>query len=281
MSIEIIPTGAALGAEIRGVNLADRLSGAERQAILKAFHEHQAIFFRNQPLTDRQLLEFSGIFGKVMVDHRPKDYHSELDTDMPEVIDVISNVSIDGKPIGALGAGEAIWHSDTVPLPNSALILHALEIPQPHGANTRIANTLAAYEAMPDRLKQRCADRVIIHGRQDYSLIKDPDAPDIDPSQSPGPWFPLVRTHVDTGRKGLFLGRQGDCYIVDMPVEESNALLDEIWYHVTQPAFVWEHEWAVGDVLVWDNRCTLHSRGEIVSGRRRLHRTTVSGEWPR
>ncbi len=281
MKPEIIPSGAALGAEVRGVNLAEPLVDDTREAIIDAYHQHQAIFFRGQTLTDQQLVNFSAIFGKVIADHRPRDYYPELDTDMPDLVDVVSNVSIDGKPIGALGSGEAIWHSDTVPLPNGALILHALEIPTASASDTRIANTQAAYAAMPKEMRSRLEGRALIHGRQDYSLVKQDGASEIDPSQSPGPWFPLVRTHIATGKKGLFLGRRGDCYIVDMAIDESNALLEDIWKHVTQPAFVWSHAWSVGDVLVWDNRCTVHSRGAISEGRRRLHRTTTAGEWPR
>ena len=281
MNVDIIPTGGALGAEVRGVDLSKPLAEETQRAIVSAFQQHQAIYFRDQSLNDRQLVDFSSLFGTPLADHRPKDYYPELDTDIPDLVDVVSNVVVDGKPIGALGSGEAIWHSDTVPLPNSACTLYALELPEKGAPTTRIASTLAAYEAMPKKLRARLEGRIIIHGRQDYSLIKGGVDADIDPSLSPGPWFPLVRQHVDTGRKGLFLGRQGDCYIVDLTLEESNALLEEIWTQVTRPDFVYEHNWSVGDVLVWDNRCTVHSRGEIVSGRRRLHRTTVSGEWPR
>ena len=161
------------------------------------------------------------------------------------------------------------------------MVLHALEIPEQNGANTRLASTRAAYDALPDDLRKQVEHRILIHGRQDYKLVIEGEAADIDPSLSPGPWFPPVRTHGDTGRKCLFLGRQGDGYIIDMTVEESNSLLDAVWTHVTRAEFIWEHEWAPGDVLVWDNRCTVHSRGVIGEGRRRSHRTTVSGEWPR
>ncbi|MBS34865.1 MAG: taurine catabolism dioxygenase TauD [Thiotrichales bacterium] len=281
MSLEILPSGGALGAEIRGVDLSKPLGNDTGQAIVSAFHQHQVIFFKGQSLTDTALLEFSSLFGKPLADHRPKDYHPELATDVPDLVDVVSNIVEDGKPIGALGNSEAIWHSDTVPLPNSACALYALELPEVSPPTTRFASALAAFEAMPEELRTRLEGRIIIHGRQDYSLEKGDFDAEIDPSLSPGPWFPLVREHVATGRRGVFLGRQGDCYIVDLSVEESNELLEEIWSRVTHPDFVYEHHWSVGDVLVWDNRCTLHSRGKIVAGRRRLHRTTMSGEWPR
>lgn len=279
--LAVIPSGFALGAEVRGADLSAPLDAESGQTIIKAFLDHQAIYFRGQSLSDEQLVEFSRLFGEPMADHRPKDYYSELDTSMPDLVDVVSNVVIDGKPIGALGAGEVIWHSDTVPLPNGALVLYALEIPEPDGINTRLASTRAAYDALPENLRSQVDGRILIHGRQDYKLVDDGEAADIDPSLSPGPWFPLVRTHGDTGRKALFLGRQGDGYIIDMTLKDSNVLLDTIWAHVTQSAFIWEHVWARGDVLVWDNRCTVHSRAKIGKGRRRLHRTTMSAEWPR
>lgn len=280
MTLKVTASGAALGAEVSGVDLSEPLDDSTRGLILDAFLQHQAIFFRGQELSDEQLLQVSRLFGRPLADYRPRDYFPELDTEHPEYIDVISNVEIDGKPIGALGAGEVVWHSDTVPLPNSALLLYALEIPPSGGTATRIASTRAAYEDFPQALKLQAENRIVVHGRQDYNLLKQDGTPDIDPSQSPGPWFPLVRTHGDTGRKGFFLGRKDDGYIVDMTVADSNALLEEIWRHITRPEHVWEHHWQVGDLLVWDNRCTVHSRGPIADGRRRLHRTTVSGEWP-
>ncbi|HWA45453.1 MAG TPA: TauD/TfdA family dioxygenase [Hypericibacter adhaerens] len=280
-AIDVIPTGAALGAEVRGVDVSRELDAGGKTAIKAAYLKHKAIFIRGQQLDDEQLLAFSAIFGRVLRDDRPVDYHRELDTRYPGIVDVVSNVEIDGKPIGALGSGEAIWHSDTMPIPNSALILHGLEIPA-RGSNTRFVNMTAAYAALPEDFKQQIDRRIVIHGRTNYDLVKKDKPEKIDPSQSPGPWFPLVRTHGDTGEKSIFLGRQGDGYIVGLPVEESNALLERIWNHVTQPKFQWEHEWRQGDVLVWDNRCTIHSRGAVIpGGRRRLHRTTVEGEWPR
>jgi taurine dioxygenase len=279
-AIDVIPTGAALGAEVRGVNLAEECNMTARSAIRAAFLEHKAIFIRGQQLDDDQLLRVSEIFGRVLRDDRPVDYHPELDTKYPGVVDVVSNLEIDGKPIGALGSGEAIWHSDTMPIPNGALLLHGLEIP-PHGSNTRFINMAAAYAALPEDFKQRIDRRIVIHGRNNYDLVKKEKTEAIDPSQSPGPWFPLVRRHGETGEKSIFLGRQGDGYIIGLPVEESNALLEQIWAHVTQPRFQWEHQWRQGDVLVWDNRCTVHSRGAVIpGGRRRLHRTTTESEWP-
>lgn len=278
--IEVIPTGGALGAEVRGIDASQPCDEAARTAIKQAFLRHKAIFLRDQHLDDDQLLAFSAIFGRVMRDDRPVDYRRDLDTKYPGIVDVVSNVEIDGQPIGALGAGEAIWHSDTMPVPNGALILHGLEVP-PTGSNTRIANMTAAYAALPKDFQDKIARHILIHGRTNYDLVRKDQPEKIDSSQSPGPWFPLVRRHGETGEKSVFLGREGDGYIIGLPTPESDQVLTEIWRHVTQPRFIWEHEWRQGDVLVWDNRCTLHSRGKIVpGGRRRMHRTTCEAEWP-
>ncbi len=282
-AIEIVPTGGALGAEIRGLDLSQPLGDAARAIVLEAWYQYHLLVFRGQSLTDPQLVAFSRIFGEPMVDHRPVDYHRHLDTEMPELVDVISNVTVDGKPIGALGAGEAIWHTDTVPVPNAALILHALEVPEA-GGETRFCNMTAAYEALSPEMKARIEGLISIHSRTHdlTNAVKAGIAADHDKRLSPGPWFPIVRTHGVTGRRSIFLGQRGSGYVVDLSVEESDALLEELWAHATQPRFVWEHRWRVGDVVVWDNRCTAHSRGAFQpSGRRRLHRTTVRGEWPR
>jgi len=276
--IEVVPTGAALGAEVRGIDLSRPLSARDRRVILDAFHEHLVIYFRDQKLNDKQLVEFSSCFGEVMVDKRPVDYFRELDTDMPDVVDVVSNLTIDGKPIGALGSGEAVWHTDTLPIPNSALVLHALEVAE-SGGNTRFANCYAAYEALPIGIKAEIQSRILIHSRLGTLLNGRSPNFDLDCSRALGPWFPIVRTHGVTKRRSLFLGRCGEGHIVDLSPEESNALLRVLWDHMAQPQFVWEHRWKVGDVLVWDNRCTVHSRMSF-EGRRRMHRTTVRGEWP-
>ncbi|TRX74181.1 TauD/TfdA dioxygenase family protein [Pseudomonas mangiferae] len=285
-TIEVIPSGAALGAEIRGVDLSKPLSDDTRRQILAAWHEHLVLYFRGQNLSDPALLQFGECFGEVLADNRPVDYNRAADTEYPDRIDVISNVVVDGKPIGALGDGEALWHTDTQPVPNSALILHALETPS-QGGRTRFGNMYTAYETLPDDLREQVEGRASIHDRI-YGLQKNTlfhsssatlDA--FDKSRMPGPWWPIVRTHGETGRKALHLQREGGGYVVGLSSEDSDRLLERLWAHMTQPHLIWEHSWQVGDVLVWDNRCTIHARTPFQSTeRRRLHRVTVKGEWP-
>jgi len=282
--VQVVPSGGPVGAEIRGVDLSKPVDAVARETILDAFNRHLAIFFRDQELTDRDLVAVTALFGEPMADDRTVgfdktyDYDRSIDTEFPDIIDIVSNVTKDGKPIGALGSGEAVWHSDTQPIPNSALILYALEVPDT-GGDTRVLNCYRAYEALPVDLKERIRNRILIHCRtSDLIRGQEPDF-DRDFSNLPGPWFPLVRTHGETGRKSLFLGRQGEGHIVGLTPEESNELLRALWEHATRPEFVWTYRWKLGDVLVWDNRCTLHSRTEF-KGRRRMHRTTARGEWP-
>ena len=283
-AVQVIPSGGPLGAEIRGVDLSKPIDAATREIVIDAFHRHLAIYFRDQELSDQDLVAATALFGEPMADDRTYgfdktyDYDRSIDTEYPELIDIVSNVTKDGKPIGALGSGEAVWHSDTQPIPNSALVLYALEVPET-GGDTRLLNCYRAYEALPQELKKRIWNRILIHCRTS-NLIRgqEPDF-DRDFSNLPGPWFPLVRTHGDTRRQTLFLGRQGEGHIVGLTPEESNALLRDLWEHAVRPEFVWAHRWKQGDLLVWDNRCTLHSRSDF-QGRRRMHRTTARGEWP-
>ena len=284
VKLDVNPSGGALGAEIRGLDLSSNLDSATRDAILDAWYKHLVLVFRNQKLTDQQLVNFGTCFGDVLNDNRPVDYDRSLDTDMPNLVDVVSNIVVNGTPIGALGAGEAIWHTDTQPIPNSALILYALEVP-PSGGNTRFGNMYAAYETLPESLKQKVAWRASIHDRiyglQQGQLLHAGVGTVPDKSQMPGPWYPIVRTHGVTKRKALHLQKEGSGYIIGLPEKESDEILSQLWQHMTKSELIWEHEWRVGDVVVWDNRCTIHSRPAIdPSARRRLHRITVRGEWP-
>ena len=187
-----------------------------------------------------------------------------------------------GRPIGNLGAGEAVWHADMtyIEKPPKAGILHSLEIP-PEGGNTYFANMYAAYDALDDSLKARIEGRNAIHDaahnsagmlRKGYDEISDV-------TLTPGPRHPLVRTHPETGGKALFLGRRPYSYIEGLSVEDSEALLDEIWEHATRPEFAMTHVWQAADTLVWDNLAVLHRRDAFDSTARRImHRAQIRGD---
>jgi taurine dioxygenase len=275
--LKVTKLADALGAEIGGVDLSQPLSTETFAEIRKAWLEHMVIRIRGQRLSDPQLLEFSRHFGE-LDPPGPNPLGRPFLPDHPQM-NVISNIKLDGVPIGGLGDGEAIWHADMTYIENPpmAAILHALEIP-PTGGDTYWANMVLACETLPADLKRRIMGRKAVHDatynsagtmRKGYQDVTDPRA-------APGARHPLVRRHPETGRECLFLGRRRNSYIVGLDLEESEALLDELWRHATQPQFTFRQQWRVGDVLVWDNRCTLHRRDAFdPRARRLLHRTQI------
>jgi taurine dioxygenase len=276
-AIEVRKIGEALGAEVSGVDLSQPLAPESFAEIRKAWLEHLVLRFRGQMLSDPQLLAFSRLFGE-LDPPGPNPYGKPFLPEQPDM-NVISNIKADGVPIGGLGDGEAIWHADMtyVERPPMAAILHALEVP-PSGGDTYWANMYLAYETLPAALKRKVEGRVAVHDatynsaglrRKGYKEVADP-------REAPGAHHPLVRVHPETGRECLFLGRRRNSYIVGLSLAESEALLDEIWRHATQPELTFRQEWRVGDVLVWDNRCTLHRRDAFdPSARRLMHRTQI------
>lgn len=287
MPITVHPTDVALGAEIRGVNLSRPLSADDAQAIHAAWIEHLVLLFRGQILTDAQLIAFSRNFGALeFPPTKLLNLRNRIDQkdDIPPEINVISNVKEDGKPIGQLGAGEAAWHTDSgfVEAPPKGSVLYSIEVPQDAG-NTSFLNMYAAYETLADDLKARIEGRRVKHDPSYTSAgVRRKDFDEItDVSKSPGPLHPIVRTHPESGRKALYLGRRLNSYIEGLTVPESEALLDAVWAHTQQPRFVWEHHWKVGDVLMWDNRCAMHRRDAFDdSARRIMHRTQLKGDRP-
>jgi taurine dioxygenase len=275
--LEIRKIGDALGAEIGGIDLSASIPPGVLAEIRAAWLDHLVLRFRGQSLTDPQLLEFSRNFGE-LDPPGPNPLGRPFLADHPEM-NVISNIKANGVPIGGLGDGEAIWHADMtyVERPPKAAILYAIEIP-PAGGDTYWANMYAAYETLPDRLKERIQGREAVHDatynsagvmRKGYKEVTDPRT-------APGARHPLARTHPETGRKSLYLGRRRNSYVLGLDLHESEALLDELWAHATQPRFTFRQQWRVGDLMVWDNRCTLHRRDAFdPRARRLLHRTQV------
>lgn len=277
--ITVIPSGMPLGAELRGVDLRD-VTDAEFAAIHKAWNEHSVLLFRGQQMSDDDLIAFSRRFGNL--DWAPvQETGRRFVEGYPEIY-VVSNVMVNGEPIGSLGAGEATWHTDMSYLedPPKASMLFALEVP-PTGGNTYFCGMYYAYDSLPDTLKRRIAGMMLKHDgtynsggyvRQGVSAVDDPVT-------SPGTYHPLVCTHPETKRKVLYLGRRRNAYIQGLPLAESDALLDELWSIATRDEFTWHNEWRVGDLVLWDNRCTMHRRDPFdANSRRVLHRTQIKGE---
>jgi len=276
LAIEVVPTGT-VGAEVKGVDIA-RAGRSEVDAIKRAWYKHDVLIFREQKLTDDHLLAFSRHFGAL--DSPPNQGAGRRSPSGYPDIYVISNVRDEaGEPIGALGDGEAAWHTDMSYLarPPDASMLYSLEIPAA-GGDTWFCGMKAALAAMPRELVARIKDLDIKHdGTYDSggNLRKGLTATR-DPRTSTGTPHPIVIRHPESGERGLYLGRRLNAYVVGLAIEESERLLDEIWSFVETA--VYRHRWALGDLVLWDNRTTMHRRDAFDSKARRvMHRTQIKG----
>jgi taurine dioxygenase len=271
-SLTVRPLSKALGIEVSGVDLRDDLGDEVFAEILKAWHEGLIILLRNQDLDEEQQWQFGLRFGPLSGGHI-----RELESTRVGVL-YVSNVREDGKLIGILPDGEMQFHSDQCyrEQPSQGSMLHAIEIPTV-GGNTLFANCYAAYETLPEDIKQR------LHGKSalnayDYNLNPTQRGSAIAPDV-PTWVHPVVRVHPATGRKALFVNRLMTVQIAGMPQAESDDLLNFLFHHAEQKQFIYEHVWQKGDVLMWDNRCTMHARTDFDPNQRRvLRRITLKGE---
>jgi taurine dioxygenase len=286
-SIEIVqrwrfsvgPTGKALGAEVRDIDLR-AINDRDLAGILRAWWDHLVLLFREQSLTDDELVEFSKRFGEL--DWAPVQENGRRFVEGHPEVYVVSNVVENGVPIGSLGAGEAIWHTDMSYLqePPKASVLYALEVP-PTGGSTHFINMYRVYESLPAKLKQRIRRLKLKHDatynsggyvRQGLTAVDDP-------TKSTGTYHPLVCVHPETTRRVLYLGRRRNAYIHGLSVANSESLLDELWSYATREEWTWRNEWRAGDLVLWDNRCTMHRRDAFdANSRRVMHRTQIKGE---
>ena len=278
-TLDVVPTGAALGAEVRGIDLINIEEGAFGD-LMHAWHQHSVLLIRGQSLNDQELISFSRRFGDL--DWAPIQENGRRFVEgLPEIY-IVSNVKVNGEAIGSLGDGEAVWHTDMsyLEVPPKASMLYSLEVP-PTGGNTSFCSMYAIYEALPGKLKERIPNLKIKHDGTYNSggYVRQGVAATDDPLISPGAVHPLVCAHPNTGRLMLYLGRRRNAYLIGLPLAESEALLDELWAFVARPEFTWEHVWHAGDLVMWDNRCTMHRRDAFDPGSRRImHRTQVKGE---
>jgi taurine dioxygenase len=247
MSITVRPFAAGLGADNSGVDIREPLSTADRASIRAAWLANLVLRFRGQPMTDEQHLAFTSQFGALEFNPAAliaRQYGVETQTagrkreTLPE-ISVISNIIEDGKAIGGLGDGEAFWHTDSsfVDVPPAASLLRALEVPPSSaGGATSFLNCYTAYDTLPEETKKRIDGRTMIHAATHSSAGKAHKGFEKvdDVSRVPGARQPMVRTHPETGKKALFLGRRINAYVIGLPVTESEELLDELWTHTTQ-----------------------------------------------
>lgn len=285
MHSEVKPTGAALGAEVRGLDLSKPLTSLEVELIKQVWLDHSVLLFRGQDLDDDALIRFSRNFGKLELSPASADAAAGGQIHSQPEIWIISNVVEDGQPIGALGDKEADWHTDMsyVDEPPMGSILYSLEVPTV-GGNTSFANMYKAYEKLPAVLRDAARELTCRHDSSTTSVGETRVGFEgvWDVRDAPGAVHPMVRVHPETGGLALYLGRRRNAYVPGLELEDSEDLLDELWVHCTKPEFAWTHSWEKGDLVMWDNRCVIHRREAFSPRVRRvMHRTQILGDKPR
>jgi len=279
MTMTVRPVTSAVGAELSGIDL-KRLSEADFAALQSAWYTHGMILVRGQQLSDDDLLAFSRRFGEL--DPPPNQERGRISPPGYPDVYVVSNVlDKNGDPIGALGYGEAAWHTDMsyLDMPPDASMLYSLEIP-PIGGNTWFCGMQAACDALPKDLRARIEGRRVKHDGTYNSggYLRQGVTPTDDPLAAPGAWHPAILKHPVNGRATLYLGRRRNSYVEGYDRDESEAVLNAVWMHILQPRFTYEHKWRVGDLVMWDNRSTMHRRAEFDGAERRImHRTQIKG----
>jgi taurine dioxygenase len=284
MQLSVTKSGAACGAEI-DFDLARDIDDARFREIQRAFHDNIVVVFRGQHLSHERHIEFSRRFGELEI-HIVKKY---LLPGFPEIL-LISNIRDErGEHIGLADAGFT-WHSDTSyrRRPSRCSLLYAKEAPQRDGrplGDTVFANTIAAYEALPESMKRRLAGLKAIHRYAARRRVADSPRPKLTQAQleeTPDIAHPIVRTHPYTGRKALYV-TAGECVGIEgMPEDEAVELIAELDAHCVRPEFLYRHKWQVGDLLMWDNTSAMHLAicDYALPERRLMHRTTVIGTVP-
>lgn len=280
--IQIIPTPCALGAEVRCGDLR-RLDPGLYPALRQAWLDHLVLLFRGQSFAAQDLINFAKIFGEID--------RAAPDAEMPAGqkprfdphISVVSNIVENGTPLGSLGTGEVVWHSDHSyhAIPLAASVLYAVEVP-PAAGRTGFINMYQTLETLPAEVRARVEGKSIKNDGTYNSAgaIRRGLSPVIDVRDAPGASHPAIRTHPDTRYNALYLGRRPNAYINGMNVDESECLLNYLWGHATSLA-PWYNEWRQGDVVIWDNRCVMHRREPFDPAHRRLmYRAQTRGTKP-
>jgi len=276
-ALDIRPLSAALGAEIRGIDLSKPLDDATVAAIEDAWQKHIVLLFRDQDLDADQQTAFADRFGDVGTRSRPPERRPE-GVDYNDAIMLVSNVKKDGEYIGSLPDGEMWFHHDMCYdiAPHKGTFLYAMELPST-GGNTLYANMYLAYDALDEAMKKRIEGRTALQ-IYDFATRETVDISG-DIAQYKHCVQPVTVTHPVTGRRALYVNPLITARIEDMPDDESRAMLDELFGFADNRDIVYEHEWRPGDLMMWDNWCSCHARTDFPAEERRmLRRCTIKGQ---
>jgi taurine dioxygenase len=277
MSVTVTPIKAPLGAEVSGVDLSRPLDGADIASLRSAFDEHIVLVFRGQELDEDAQLRVAGYFGKVAWRKRsPNGSTPGGSYDTPFML--VTNIVEDGKPIGAFGDGEMWFHHDTsyYPEPHRATFLYAVQLPSA-GGNTCFSNMYKAYENIPPALREKLEGRKVLQ-LHDYKRRERIDVDTVDLSGILHQEQPVFITHPATGRKALYISRLMSARIEGLSRAESEAALEALFEVSEDPSIIYEHEWKPGDLIMWDNWCSIHARKDFPRDEPRLmRRLTIEG----
>ena len=269
MSLRFEPLGPALGVEVIGLDVR-RIGPHEARELYQAWLEHHVLVVHGDPVSEDELVEFGKCFGPIENARK----RSPLAT-RPEIM-VISNIRQDGQLVGSLPDGELSFHFDRIhqKVPNKAGVLMALEIPA-RGGDTLFANMCLAYEKLPKATRERLEGLTALNT---YEYGRTHAADKKLSEETPSAMHPVVRRIPETGRRALYVCRLMTDRINELSPSDSRELLDELCDHVENPAFTYAHRWRPGDILIWDNRCTVHARTDFDASERRLLKRVTVGD---
>jgi len=280
VGFEIRPLSPACGAEIVGLDLGQTLPAQTIEGIRAAWREHIVLVFRDQELDEPQQLRFAARFGQLGKRKQAPDalrHRTEGIEQTDNRVLLVSNKMVDGKPVGSFGDGDMWYHIDSgyTERPYKYTFLYGIELPS-NGGNTLFSNTYKAYDALPGDMKDKLAGRKALHIHQYERRARVDISGDI--SGSPHWFHPVFITHPETRRKALFVDRLMTRRIEGLAPDDSEATLAFLYDHVEDRAFVYEHVWRLGDVVMWDNRCSVHGRTYFPKDESRLlRRCTIEG----
>ena len=293
---DVVQTEAALRAEVVGLDLRQPVSDEVRDRLLECWFQNMVLLFRDQDLSDEDILSVAEVFGGQQVAGSrafflKAGFHAGATHRVAKHagISLVSNLGEDGKPAretAGVGSLEALWHTDNsyVDVPPGGTLLWSEIVPTNGGGETSFNNQYQAYDELPSDLKKAIQGKHIRHDNLRNTAgklrptVKEPQTRE----EITGPAHPIVRIHPKTGKQCLYLGRRyegNSSYIEELPNEEGDRLLDRLWAHTTQDHLKWTHHWRVHDLILWDNRCTMHQRNPIDHTQARvMHRALIKGE---
>ena len=275
-ALQLRPLSKHIGCEVKGIDLREPVAQAAASTIYRAWLDHAVVLFRDQDLSQEDLIRVTGIFGEFAPLGRPAHTLPKGFAKILPNIMLISNIRENGETIGALPDGEMLFHHDTIHRdePHKATLLYSVEIPT-YGGDTLFASGTAAYDALDPTIKRKLEGLKAVNYYV-YNSVKRNDKQAVDAASQAV--HPIVRTHEETGRKALYVNRLMSVRIEGMQEAESDATLDFLFDHSEKSEFVYSHVWRKGDLIIWDNRCSSHARTDFPSDQRRLLlRTTVRG----